>query len=331
MKINTIFLILILAFVVSCTQVQQQPTQKNVDALKNGDTSQIVTEEIVYFENVKGFLAQPKADGKYPAVVMMHEWWGLNDNIKEMAKQLAAEGYVVLAVDLYDGKVGKNSTEAGQLAGKVRNNLPGAIANMKAAVKYLKNMDNVDGNKIASMGWCFGGQMSLQLALNEKLAATVIYYGSLETNTTKLSVIKWPVLGIFGSLDTSIPVETVKKFEAALNELGIENEIHIYEGVGHAFANPSGMNYAPEQTKDAWKKTLEFLEREFKKTKNETEQSEQKMLTSIPDEWKICEVDSDCVETQSGRCPCSSSGVPTSINKKYLDLWIQNLEKFGPT
>ena len=265
MKIKNIFLILILAFVVSCTQVQQQqPTQKNVDALKNGDTSQIITEEVVYFENVNGFLAKPKEDGKYPAVVMIHEWWGLNDNIKEMAKQLAAEGYVVLAVDLYDGKVGKNSTEAVQLAGKVRNNLPDAIANMKAAVQYLKDMDNVDDNKIASMGWCFGGQMSLQLALNEKLAATVIYYGSLETNASKLSVIKWPVLGIFGSLDTSIPVDTVRKFEAALNEVGIENEIHIYEGVGHAFANPSGMNYAPEQTKDAWEKTVAFLNRNLK-------------------------------------------------------------------
>ncbi|MBS3101800.1 dienelactone hydrolase family protein [Candidatus Woesearchaeota archaeon] len=332
---NIILFAALLLFTAACAQQAQtgqpQPTEKNVDALKNGDTSGIVTGDVVYFGNSKGFLAKPKKEGIYPAVVMIHEWWGLNDNIKEMARSLAAEGYVVLAVDLYNGKVGKNSTEAGQLAGAVRSNPAEAIQNMKAAVQYLKNLENVDDNKIASMGWCFGGAMSLQLALNEKLAATVIYYGNLETNATKLSVIKWPILGIFGSKDTSIPVETVKKFEAALNEVGIENEIHIYEGVGHAFANPSGMNYAPEQTKDAWEKTLEFLERELKKTKNETEQSEQKMLTSIPDEWKICEVDSDCVETQSGRCPCSSSGGQTAINKKYLDLWIQNLEKFGPT
>ena len=268
MNFKNIIWILALAFsLAACTQTQtvQQPTEKNVDILKNGNISGIVTEDVEYFENSKGFLAMPKEEGIYPAVVMIHEWWGLNGNIKEMARLLAAEGYVVLAVDLYEGKVGSNSTEAGQFAGKVRNNLAGAISNMKAAVAYLKNLDNVDDSRIASMGWCFGGQMSLQLALNEKLAATVIYYGSLETNTTKLSVIKWPVLGIFGSLDTSIPVETVKKFEAALNELGIENEIHIYEGVGHAFANPSGMNYAPEQTKDAWKKTVEFLDRNLKK------------------------------------------------------------------
>ena len=195
---------------------------------------------------------------------MIHEWWGLNDNIKEMAKQLSAEGYVVLAVDLFQGKVAKNSSEAGQFTGAVRSNPNEAIQNMKAAATFLKNLDNVNKELIASMGWCFGGGMSLQLALNEKLAATIIYYGSLETNATKLEAIKWPVLGIFGSLDTSIPVDTVKKFEAALNEVGIENEIHIYEGVGHAFANPSGMNYAPNETKDAWKKTVEFLNRNLK-------------------------------------------------------------------
>lgn len=268
---KNIFLILILSFLLAaCAQQehiaeQASPNQvKNVDALKNGDTSGIETEEVNYFGSSKGFLAKPAKEGVYPAVVMIHEWWGLNDNIKEMARSLAAEGYVVLAVDLYNGKIGKNSTEAGQLAGAVRSNPAGAIQNMKAAVQYLKNIDNVDDNKIASMGWCFGGAMSLQLALNEKLAATVIYYGNLETNATKLSVIKWPVLGIFGSKDTSIPVESVKKFEAALNEVGIENEIHIYEGVGHAFANPSGMNYAPEQTKDAWEKTLRFLEKNLK-------------------------------------------------------------------
>lgn len=264
MKIFYLFLILFLMLLVSCVQ-QQTPQNniKNVEILKNGDTSGVEVQNINYGSAV-GFLAMPKEEGVYPGIVMIHEWWGLNDNIKEMARSLAAEGYVVLAVDLYNGKVGKNSSEAGQLAGAVRSNPSEAIQNMKSAVEYLKNLNNADKEKIASMGWCFGGAMSLQLALNDKLAATVVYYGNLETNASKLSVIKWPVLGIFGSLDTSIPVETVKKFEAALNELGIENEIYIYEGVGHAFANPSGMNYAPEQTKDAWQKTVEFLNRNLK-------------------------------------------------------------------
>jgi len=287
-NIFNIFLPLFLVLLVSCAQqpehiVEQAAANqvKNVDVLKNGDTSGIITENVNYFENSIGFLAKPKSirskasgelenetfsskEGVYPAVVVMHEWWGLNDNIKDMARSLAAEGYVVLAVDLFNGKVAKNATEAGQLTSKVRNNQDEGIKNMKAAVEFLKNQNNVDKEKIASMGWCFGGGMSLQLALNEKLAATIIYYGQLETNATKLSVIKWPVLGIFGEKDTSITVESVKKFEAALKEANVQNEIYIYPSVGHAFANPSGANYAPEQTKDAWEKTLDFLNRNLK-------------------------------------------------------------------
>ena len=181
-----------------------------------------------------------------------------------MPRQLAEEGYVVLAVDLFEGKVAKNTTEARELSTKVRNNIPIAVANMKAAVEYLKNKDNVDDTKIASIGWCFGGGMSMQLALNEKLSATIIYYGQLETDKERLKVIDWPVLGIFGEKDTSIPVESARQFDKALDELDIENEIYIYPDVGHAFANPSGANYAPEETKDAWKKTLDFLEKHLK-------------------------------------------------------------------
>jgi carboxymethylenebutenolidase len=134
---------------------------------------------------------------------------------------------------------------------------------MKAAADYLRNEEGA--TKIASLGWCFGGGQSLQLALSdEDLDATVIYYGSLVTDESKLSSIEQPILGIFGSKDTSIPVATVQQFDSALDNIGIENEIYIYEGVGHAFANPSGMNYAPEETKDAWDKTVSFLNRHMK-------------------------------------------------------------------
>jgi carboxymethylenebutenolidase len=113
------------------------------------------------------------------------------------------------------------------------------------------------------LGWCFGGGQSLQLALNteQPLAATVIYYGTLVTNQTDLAEITWPVLGVFGAADQSIPVDTVNQFDAALDASGVTNEIYIYEGVGHAFANPSGGNYAPKETADAWEKTLAFLSR----------------------------------------------------------------------
>ncbi|MBI1935599.1 dienelactone hydrolase family protein [Candidatus Woesearchaeota archaeon] len=314
--IKTILISILLSiFLISCTQqpehIVDQASQnqvKNVDILKNGNASGIATETVNYYGNANGFLAKPKKEGIYPAVVMVHEWWGLNDNIKEMARQLAAEGYVVLAVDMFDGKVGKDANEARELSSKVRNNPGEAIRNAKAAVEFLKKEENVDKDYIASIGWCFGGQWSLQLALNEEMAATVIYYGNLETGKEKLKVIKWPVLGIFGEKDTSIPVESARKFDAALDELGIENEIYIYPNVGHAFANPSGANYAPKETKDAWEKTLKFLEKNLK--------TDSKIDDKIPQEDNIeikedyCEKDSDCVPD---KC-CHPSKL---VNKKF--------------
>jgi carboxymethylenebutenolidase len=200
---------------------------------------------------------------KLPAVVMIHENRGLNEHIKMMADTLAKEGYVVLAVDLFNGQVASNQEEAGPLSGAVRDNPAEAIANLRAAVSYLASLENVDASMISSLGWCFGGQQSLQLALNTApnypLASTVIYYGRLVTDPQELSKIKWPVLGIFGDQDDSIPVENVTSFKAALDSIGIPNEIYIYEGVGHAFANPSRDSYAPDQTVDAWQKTLAFL------------------------------------------------------------------------
>lgn len=207
-----------------------------------------------------GFLAMPKEEGEYPGVVMIHEWWGLNDNIKEMAKLLAKEGYIVYAVDLY-GEVATESNRARELATSVRQNPKKAIEDMKKGVSYLNQSG---AKKIASIGWCFGGQQSLQLSLNEKLDATVIYYGQLIDDKEQLKNIEGPVLGIFGEEDSSITVDSVKSFEAALNELGVENQIHIYPGVGHAFANPSGSNYAAEETIDAWDKTLKFLDDNLK-------------------------------------------------------------------
>jgi carboxymethylenebutenolidase len=193
---------------------------------------------------------------------MIHENKGLNDNIKNMANLLAREGYVILAVDLFNGEVTTDQKRASELTQFIRDNPDVAITNLKSAVKYLASLPNVNPEKIASLGWCFGGQQSLQLALNSEehpLAATVIYYGRLVTDPENLSKIKWPVLGIFGDQDQSIPVTTVEQFEEALTKNGITNEIYIYKGVGHAFANPSGDNYAPNETKGAWQKTLSFL------------------------------------------------------------------------
>src|ERR671910_1760729 len=236
-------------------------TSSNIQTIQNTTVN--------YYDNASGYLVYPVLNPnnntqKLPAVIMIHENRGLNDNIKDTADILAKQGYVVLAVDLFEGEVTADPNRARELSSSVRNNPGIAIENMQSAVRYLTSLENVNGSRIASIGWCFGGGQSLQLALNSEehpLAATVIYYGNLVNDTESLSKIKWPVLGIFGDQDQSIPVDSVKQFEQVLNEIGVINEIYIYPGVGHAFANPSGDNYAPKETADAWKKTLAFLDK----------------------------------------------------------------------
>ena len=209
-----------------------------------------------YFKSVSGYLARPSTDGSFPGVVLIHEWWGLNQNIKDMANILASHGYVVLAVDLYNGNVATTSDEARKLVSSFDS--AQGIQNMDAAVLYLK--ENYSTEKIGSIGWCFGGGQSLNLALNnDKMDATVIYYGTVTSDVDKLSSISWPILGIFAELDKGITPHSVNGFESALDELSIPNEIYIYPGVDHAFANPSGERFAPNATQDAWQKTLAFL------------------------------------------------------------------------
>jgi carboxymethylenebutenolidase len=219
--------------------------------------------DVNYFEDYVGYLAAPaNQDQSYPGIIIIHEWWGLNDNIKQTAENLASHGYVVLAVDLYGKPAVTMADEARQLTASYDQQK--GTANMIGAKKYLEENHGVE--KIASIGWCFGGAQSLNLALNTDMDATVIYYGRLVTDKDQLSAINWPVLGIFAGLDQGIPVESVNEFEQALDELGIQNEIHIYPDVDHAFANPSGQRYAPEETRDAWQKTLEFLSANIKES-----------------------------------------------------------------
>jgi carboxymethylenebutenolidase len=244
----------------------------NIYNNSNNQTSPIRlhNNSVNYYENNSiGYLVYPELANNtqqrlLPAVIMIHEWWGLNEHIKNQADILAKEGYAVLAVDLYQGEVATTSDRSRELSSSVRNNPASAIDNLQSAVNYVKSLEMVDDTKIASLGWCFGGDWSLQLALNSSenpLAATIIYYGRPVTDTASLSSITWPILGIFGDQDQAIPVESVQQFASALNASGITNEIYLYEGVGHAFANPSGDNYAPKETTDAWQKTIGFLKR----------------------------------------------------------------------
>lgn len=276
-------IILVTTGILSCSfmnlvEGQFLGTVTNVTSLTRLDDSnsgvKLENRTVNYFDQANGYLVYPtmtkennssnNKNDTLPAVIMIHENKGLNDNIKKMANLLARKGYVVLAVDLFKGEVTTDRNRSSELSQYVRDNQYIATANLKSAVKYLSSLPNVNPEKIVSLGWCFGGGQSLQLALNSQdhpLAATIIYYGRLLTDKSSLANIKWPVLGIFGDQDNSIPVDSVKAFEMALNSNGISNEIYIYKGAGHAFANPSGENYAPKETQDAWQKTLAFLEK----------------------------------------------------------------------
>lgn len=220
------------------------------------DRLEVTAGPVTYYADVNGYLAQPAEIGDYPGIIMIHEWWGLNDHIRNMADELASQGYVVLAVDLF-GTVAATSDEA--RAQVQAFNQEEGLQNMQSAINYL-HARNV--NRIGSLGWCFGGGQSLQLAKNADLDATVMYYGN--PSTQNVEDINQPVLGIFGAEDGSIPLSSVEELNTALDAQGIENDIIVYPGVGHAFANPSGDRYAPDEAADAWQKTTLFLAQNLK-------------------------------------------------------------------
>jgi carboxymethylenebutenolidase len=214
-----------------------------------------------------GYLAHPQAHAAsgLPAIVVIHEWWGLNDNIRAMTRRLAGEGYTALAVDLYGGTSATTPDKAKELMAGVLARSDEATANLRQAVDFLKQQG---ATRIGVIGWCFGGGWSLEaaLAMPDDISAAVVYYGHLETDRARLARLKAPVLGLFGADDQSIPAAGVLAFQAAAKELGKNVEVKIYDGAGHAFANPSGTHYRPEAARDAWRRTVEFFAKYMKKT-----------------------------------------------------------------
>ncbi len=210
-------------------------------------------------EAVQAMVYTPTGKGPFPAVIVIHEWWGVNDWVKEQASKLADEGYLALAIDLYRGKVATTAEDAHELMRGVPEDR--ARRDLRAAFDYLKSQKNVKPLRIGSIGWCVGGGYSLDVALEEpRLAADVIHYGHLATDPQNLRKINAPVLGIFGAQDKGIPPEDVKKFAESMKRLGKKVEIKIYPGAGHAFENPNNTaGYRPADAADAWSRTLKFL------------------------------------------------------------------------
>jgi carboxymethylenebutenolidase len=215
-------------------------------------------------ETVNGFLAMPEGGGKHPAIIAIHEYWGLNDWVKEQAQKFAAQGYVVLAPDLYRGKVATTPDDAHILMRGLPDDR--GLRDLEAAYSFLSSRPDVDAGKIGSIGWCMGGGWSLKLAVDQpKLAACVVNYGMLPTDPATIAKIKAPVLGNFGADDQGIPPSTVNAFESSMKADGKVTDIKIYTGAGHAFQNPNNKNgYRPEATADANKRITAFFAKYLK-------------------------------------------------------------------
>ncbi len=212
-------------------------------------------------DTVNAYLALPAGKGPFPGLVMVHEWWGLTDWIKDNARMFAGKGYAVLAIDLYRGSVAKDAEAAHELMRGLPEDR--AARDLVAAVRYLRSRPDVEKDKVGSIGWCMGGGYSLETALHvPDLSACVICYGRLVTDTSRVKSIPCPILGIFGADDLGIPPKDVHAFASLAKGLGKSVEVKIYSGAGHAFMNPTNTTgYRKESSADAWSRIENFLKK----------------------------------------------------------------------
>jgi carboxymethylenebutenolidase len=206
----------------------------------------------------------PKGEGPFPALVVVHEWWGLNDWVKQQASNYADQGYITLAIDLYRGQVATTADEAHQIMRGVPEDR--AQRDLLAATTFLRSLNTVNTKRVGVIGWCMGGGYALDLAISDpKLKVAVINYGHLATEKSNLRKIHASILGIFGGQDKGIPVVDIRKFETELEGLNKKVEIHIYPDAGHAFENPNNKDgYREQDAADAEKLTQAFLAKNLK-------------------------------------------------------------------
>jgi carboxymethylenebutenolidase len=210
-------------------------------------------------DTVSGFLALPDTPGPHAAIVVIHEWWGLNDWVKEQAEKFAAQGYVALAVDLYRGKVATDPAQAHELMRGLPQDR--GVTDLRAAITYLTARKDVKPDRIGSVGWCMGGGFSIQLAVHEpRLRACVVNYGALPTDPNDLQLIGAAVLGNFGADDHGITVADVEAFKKAMSKAQRAFDVKVYDGAGHGFENPNNKDgFRPEAAADAWTRTINFF------------------------------------------------------------------------
>ena len=216
--------------------------------------------ELAKLGSVKGHLAKPAGNGPWPAVIVIQEWWGLDTQIKSIADRFASIGYLAFAPDLYHGELAPLGDR--ETASKlVQKYAPGAPEDLKSLFDTLKSHPDCTG-KIGSVGFCFGGRMSLALGILRPVDAVCTFYGGgMQTIFDQLREhFRAPVLGLFGDADVSIPVGTVEEFDKLLDEIGVEHEVIVYPNSGHAFFRDTDPKvYKPEASKDAWERVTKFF------------------------------------------------------------------------
>ncbi len=224
----------------------------------------VKTETVTYpsgSETINGYLALPEGGGKHSAIIVIHEWWGLNDWVKEQAQKFAGQGYVALAVDLYRGKVATTPDDAHILMRGLADDR--GLRDLQAAYSYLSSRPDVNPAKIGSIGWCMGGGWSIKLAEDQpNLAACIVNYGSLPSDPAIIAKIHAPIQGNFGADDRGIPPTDVRAFESAMKAAGKFTDIRIYDGAGHAFQNPDNkQGFRPEAAADAGQRISAFFQK----------------------------------------------------------------------
>lgn len=245
------FLVCAVACVLACAGVRSSAQQ--TVSFSSGD------------EQAHGLLYLPQGAGPHPALVVIHEWWGLNDWIKQEAAGYAKQGYVTLAVDLYRGKTADNPETAHELMRGLPQDQ--GVRDLVGALKYLESRKDVKPDRVGAVGWCMGGGYALQLAIAApSLKAVAINYGALATDKSELAKIHAAVLGNFGGKDQGIPPEAVHGFEASMKSLGKPVDVKIYPDAGHAFENPNNKaGYRPEDASDALSRIDQFFAQELKR------------------------------------------------------------------
>ena len=208
------------------------------------------------------FCARPAGSENAPAIILVHEWWGLNPHIEEIATRYAREGFIAVAADLYQGRTTRDSKEASALMGALKQEE--GLAALKVVLEQLRAMPEV--TSVGVTGFCMGGTFALLLACHEKIEASAPFYGDVPVDTTLIGKLSCPVLFIGGEKDQWITVEKMNRLDTALKQYAKEGEVRIYKDADHAFFNDTRPEvYNKADAEDAWRHVIDFFNRHLRR------------------------------------------------------------------